>query len=143
MALDANITFQNYQTHSYGGMSNYGSCQNPFLNDRKLESCDNKNVRKILNVTLYTKFKKLFIICLKPFSNFKKDIYSSEISKQFENYIENNYILYEVPLYILNTNEIKNNLVLLTNNFIKKINPIGYELCDLNLCVLFLNANVK
>ena len=73
MALDANITFQNYQTHSYGGMSNYGSCQNPFLNDRKLESCDNKNVRKILNATLYTKFKKLYIICLKPFSNFKKN----------------------------------------------------------------------
>ena len=147
MALDANINFQNYQTQTQSyGMSNYGVCKNPFLNDKKLESCDNINVRKVLNATLYKKFSKLFIICLKPFSNFKKEIYNAEISREIEDYIENNYILYEVPLYIINTDEIKNNLVLLADNFIKKINPIGYELGDLNLCVLFLNLkldNVK
>ena len=145
MSLDTNIQFHKFNNGT-NFTTSYGMCQNPVYNDKKLDSFENKNVRKVDNKSLFLKFKKLYAICLKPFSNFKEEIYETQISRSFEQYIYENYILFEIPIYLIKTDEIKNNTVLLSNKSISNMNHIGYELADFNLCVQFLNLkldNVK
>jgi hypothetical protein len=135
--LDTNINYP-ATVHNVSGHNN----TNPLFLDQKLSSLDNKKVKDIPQFILRQKFKKLYCICLSDEinqNNFNKDFYNSEISYMIKQKMKTTYKLCKIHFNTLLVPKIKNDLVLLSKDFISNINNCNYKLDDYNLCVLFLN----
>lgn len=120
------------------GNYNYSGGQNPIFLSKKLESLESKDVKDIDFLQLYNKFDKtVYGICLRPFSEFNKIIYKSELSYHERKTLEESYMIFKLPFNIIRNDKIKNNLLLLNGKFLNSINPLKYDLEEYNLCLLF------
>lgn len=134
--LDTNINYP--MSVSGTGTNNL----NPFYLDQILSSLDNKKVKDLPVYMLKQKFKKVYCICLNDETsemNFSNKFIQNEVPYMIKQQMKNTFILKKIHFNCLYTEKIKNDLVLLSKNFISNINKYDYELDDYNLCVLFLN----